>query len=246
MTKDGQDKQGRNPRTTLAEAVREIKIATAERSDVVVDMKEADRARLEILAQELQPIFDDVPLDDERFDFAISSGLQPRLWIDATAQVIMGKDRRKYCFVRDTRMGRVTIEESNQTTPVAKAVTKYIAERLYERELEQAGEEMQLRPHRTRREVTEPVVRSNFDDESEVEAMARSFRSRFEDLTSRRSPREITKPGLLGRQLQPPMAAKDRRSKVETSPIVWLIMGLFLGAGALLLWFRQAIFASIG
>ena len=43
--------------------MRQVKIAAAERNDVVVDMKEADRARLEILAQELKPVFDDVPAD---------------------------------------------------------------------------------------------------------------------------------------------------------------------------------------
>ena len=59
------------PDARLADAVRRVKIATAERTDVVVDMKEADRARLEILADELRPIFDQVPPEDERFDFAI-------------------------------------------------------------------------------------------------------------------------------------------------------------------------------
>ncbi|MEM9573986.1 MAG: hypothetical protein AAF870_02010, partial [Pseudomonadota bacterium] len=122
-------------RNRLVEAVREIKIATAERSDVVVEMKEADRARLEILAQELESVFAEVPADDERFDFAISSGLQPRLWIDATAHVMMGKDRRQYRFVRDTRLGRVVLAESHQTGPIADSVTTYIAERIYEREL---------------------------------------------------------------------------------------------------------------
>lgn len=69
----------------LSEVVREVKIAAAERQDVVVDMKEADRARLELLAEELMPIFDEVPDENEQFDFVISSGLQPRLWIDAVA-----------------------------------------------------------------------------------------------------------------------------------------------------------------
>lgn len=131
-----------NPNTRLVEAVRQVKIEAAERSDVVVDMKEADRARLEILAQELQPVFDAVPADDERFDFAISSGLQPRLWIDATAHVMMGRDRRTYRFVRDTRIGRTLLAETSNIQPVLEAVTKYIAERLHEREMAFAGDEM--------------------------------------------------------------------------------------------------------
>ena len=126
--------------TCLVDAVRQVKIAAADRSDVVVDIREADRARLELLAQRLRPVFDDVPADDERFDFALSSGLRPRLWIDATAHVTMGRDRRTYRFVRDTRTGRAILAESADPGPVAEAVTTYIAERLHERELAFAAE----------------------------------------------------------------------------------------------------------
>jgi len=69
----------------LAEAVREVKAAAADREDVVVDMRETTRARLELLAQELAPVFAEVPEDDPAFDLAISSGQQPRLWIDTVA-----------------------------------------------------------------------------------------------------------------------------------------------------------------
>ncbi len=126
----------------LVDAVRRVRIATAERNDVVVDLKEADRARLEILADELRPVFDQVPLDDQRFDFAISSGLQPRLWIDATAHVMMGRDRRTYRFVRDTRPGRIVLAESLSIEPIVDRVTLYIAERLHEREMAFAADEL--------------------------------------------------------------------------------------------------------
>lgn len=118
----------------LSDAMREMKNAAADRADVVVEMREASRTRLELLAQELQPVFDDVPADDPTFDFAISSGEQPRLWIDAVAHVAMGRDRRTYRFVRDTRLGRVVLAESAEIAPVADQVTRYIAERLVERQ----------------------------------------------------------------------------------------------------------------
>ncbi len=118
----------------LSDAMREMKNAAADRADVVVEMREASRTRLELLAQELQPVFDDVPADDPTFDFAISSGEQPRLWIDAVAHVAMGRDRRTYRFVRDTRLGRVVLAESVEIAPVANQVTRYIAERLVERQ----------------------------------------------------------------------------------------------------------------
>lgn len=83
-------------RRRLGDAIRGAQVAAADRGDVVIDMKEADLARIEILAQDLKPVFDEVPADDEQWDFAISTGLQPRLWIDATAHVMMGRDRRTY------------------------------------------------------------------------------------------------------------------------------------------------------
>ncbi|BCH23684.1 hypothetical protein [Mesorhizobium sp. L-8-3] len=118
----------------LSDAIREVKNAAADREDVVVEMREAQRTRLELLAAELHPVFADVPADVETFDFVISSGLQPRLWIDAVSHVAMGRDRRTYRFVRDTRLGRVVLAESTDMKPVADKVTHYIAERLVERQ----------------------------------------------------------------------------------------------------------------
>lgn len=119
---------------SLSDAVREMKNAAADRADVVVDLREASRTRLELLAQELQPVFADVPKDDPTFDLVISSGEQPRLWIDAVAHVAMGRDRRTYRFLRDTRLGRVVMAESADIKPVADQVTRYIAERMVERQ----------------------------------------------------------------------------------------------------------------
>lgn len=118
----------------LAEAIREVKNAVADRDDVVVDIREAQLSRLELLAEDLKPVFADIPQDDDRFDLAISSGAQPRLWIDSVAHVTMGRDRRTYRFLRDTRLGRVVLAESADMKPVAAQVTRYIAERLIERQ----------------------------------------------------------------------------------------------------------------
>jgi hypothetical protein len=142
----------------LADAVREVKSAAADREDVVVDMREATRTRLELLAQELQPVFADVPEDDPAFDFAISSGQQPRLWIDAVAHVVMGPDRRTYRFLRDTRLGRVVLAESTEIKPVADQVTRYIAERMVERQRLVEGEVAAV-PRRPDEEVEEQPIR---------------------------------------------------------------------------------------
>ncbi|NTS32018.1 hypothetical protein HQ945_12200 [Phyllobacterium sp. BT25] len=129
----------------LAEAIRGVQIAAADRGDVVIDMKEADLARIEILAEDLKPVFADVPADDPQWDFAISRGVQPRLWIDATAHVMMARDRRTYRFVRDTRLGRIVLAESPEVKNVSEAVTTYIAERIVERQRLMEGERVSLR-----------------------------------------------------------------------------------------------------
>jgi len=118
----------------LSDAIRDVKNASADRDDVVVDLREAHRMRLELLAAELAPVFAEVPDDIDMFDFAVSSGLQPRLWIDAVAHVAMGRDRRTYRFLKDTRVGRVVLAESTDIKPVADQVTRYVAERIVERQ----------------------------------------------------------------------------------------------------------------
>lgn len=127
-------------RRRLADAIRDVRNAAADRDDVVVDMREAQRMRLELLAAELAPVFAEVPTDNEWFDFAISSGLQPRLWIDAVSHVSMGRDRRTYRFLRDTRLGRVVLAESSEMKPVADQVTRYVAERIVERQRMMEGD----------------------------------------------------------------------------------------------------------
>ncbi|MEN3792032.1 hypothetical protein [Fulvimarina sp. MAC3] len=117
----------------LADAVRAAKIAAAQRSDVVVDIREADRARLEILSEELKPIADELGGDD-LFDFVLTGGVTSRYWVDGTAHVTMARDRRTYRFVRETRLGRVTLAESTEPRKIADHVTTYVAERIVERD----------------------------------------------------------------------------------------------------------------
>ncbi|RFC63719.1 hypothetical protein DYI37_12025 [Fulvimarina endophytica] len=117
----------------LADAVRAAKIAAAQRSDVVVDIREADRARLEMLAEELGPIASEVG-DDDLFDFVLTGGMTSRYWIDGTAHVMMARDRRTYRFVREMRLGRVTLAESTEPRKIADHVTTYVAERIVERD----------------------------------------------------------------------------------------------------------------
>jgi hypothetical protein len=118
----------------LRQAVRQARVDQAERTGVVVDMRDAETARLELLHDELDPVFAEIPSDIELFDRGISRGDTPRLWIDAIAHVGMGRDKRIYRFVQDTRYGRTVLVESANVPDLVEAVTKYLAQRLVERE----------------------------------------------------------------------------------------------------------------
>ena len=58
----------------------------------------------------------------------------PRLWVDVIAHVEMGRDKRQYRFVQDTRYGRAVLAESYESAEMVQAVTRYVARRLVERE----------------------------------------------------------------------------------------------------------------
>jgi hypothetical protein len=118
----------------LKEAVHEARIEAAERSGVVVDLHDADVARLELLNDTLDPVFAEIPRDVDLFDRGISRGDTPRLWVDVIAHIEMGRDKRQYRFVQDTRYGRVVLAESYEVPVITHAVTHYVARRLVERE----------------------------------------------------------------------------------------------------------------
>lgn len=119
---------------SLNDALRKVRIAETDRTDGVVDLQEAERARLDILAEELRSVFAEVPADNDQFILKVAGGPQPRLWIDATSFVMVGRDRRTYRFLKDTRLGRTIILESSSIDDVADTVTNYVAERIIERE----------------------------------------------------------------------------------------------------------------
>jgi hypothetical protein len=127
------DKAAETPQP-LKDAVREARIEAAERSGVVVDLRDADVARLELLNDALDPLFEEVPNDVDLFDRGVSKGDIPRLWIDVVAHVEMGRDKRQYRFVQDTRYGRAVLAESYEVSAMADAIKGYIARRLVERE----------------------------------------------------------------------------------------------------------------
>jgi hypothetical protein len=119
----------------LKQAIREARI-----EGVVVDLRDAEVARLELLNEALDPLFADIPANVELFDRGVSRGDIPRLWIDVIAHVEMGRDKRQYRFVQDTRYGRTVLAESHEMAELVRAITRYVARRLLERDRALADE----------------------------------------------------------------------------------------------------------
>ncbi len=118
----------------LKDALRKARVEQAERTGVVVDLHDAEVIRLELLDEALDPLFEELPAEVDLFDRGISRGETPRLWIDPIAHVAMGRDKRVYRFLQDTRYGRKVLAETVNVTEMVDAVTKYLAQRLIERE----------------------------------------------------------------------------------------------------------------
>ena len=122
------------PPQPLKEALRKARVDQAERSGVVIDLHDAEVARLELLNEALDPLFEELPKEIELFDRGISRGETPRLWIDPIAHISMGRDKRIYRFLQETRYGRTVLAESINASEIVHAVTKYVAQRLLDRE----------------------------------------------------------------------------------------------------------------
>jgi hypothetical protein len=118
----------------LRDALRKARIEAADRSGVVVDLRDAEIARLEILNEALDSLFGQIPDGVDLFDRGISQGETPRLWIDLVAHVAMGRDKRLYRFVQDGRFGRIVIAESHEVPAMVDVITAYVARRMIERD----------------------------------------------------------------------------------------------------------------
>lgn len=122
------------PVVSLQAALRRARLENAERSDVVADLRSAEGARLDLLRERIAPIVAEARKHSDIFDLALAPGEPARLFVDILGFIEMGRDRRSYRFVQDTRHGRVLIAESESVETIVRAVADYCARRLIERE----------------------------------------------------------------------------------------------------------------
>ncbi|MEM1316674.1 MAG: hypothetical protein AAGF29_00205 [Pseudomonadota bacterium] len=131
---NGKPEELARPKRSLQGAVERLRERDAERRTAQSGRLAAERLKLEQLADELRPVFDEIDPNDDRFEFTLSAGCSPRLWIDQTAFVAMGRDGSLYRMFKDTRNGRVVLAEMAGTDGMADLVAEYVAERVIARE----------------------------------------------------------------------------------------------------------------
>jgi len=162
---------------SLKDAIRLARIESAARSSVIVDLRDAEVARLEMLNEALDPLFAEIPSDIDLFDRGISGGDAPRLWIDVVAHVVMGRDKRLYRFVQDGRYGRKTLAESTEIGEMVTAITHYVASRIVERERALDNGHEPVAPSKTqfvrRTVVTEEPVKKEYVVRTEAPSESR-------------------------------------------------------------------------
>ncbi|WP_026380927.1 hypothetical protein [Afifella pfennigii] len=128
----------------LQERVREARIRESDRMDGIVELRETERTRLELLVEEMRGVAEELPQRDrDRFLLAILPGDPPRYWVDATSFVMMARDKRTYRFLQDTLDGRIVLAEATDASTIADRVTSLIADRIVERERALAADAME-------------------------------------------------------------------------------------------------------
>ncbi|MGE0007295.1 MAG: hypothetical protein AB7S92_17105 [Parvibaculaceae bacterium] len=114
-------------------------MAEAAHFEAVLDIRDAQTLRLQVLKDELAPL---VLAHNEAasfVDLALVPGDPPRLWIDLITSIVMAPDPRTYRLVQDGQAGRLTLLETADSREMIERVKQHIAHRLIAREREKTG-----------------------------------------------------------------------------------------------------------
>lgn len=120
--------------TPITAAIHAARLENAERGEALAEVRGAEIARLEMLSDVVHPEIEALPHASDLFDFVLTQGSRPRLFIDLIGFIEMGHDRRTYRFLQDTRHGRLVLAESDRIDTMAATVRHYVAGRIIERE----------------------------------------------------------------------------------------------------------------
>jgi hypothetical protein len=119
---------------SLREAIRKARLEEAEHLDVTADLRDGEIARLDLLKAELETVFADVPVNDDRFNLVLVPSRPARLWIDLFTYVTVDDANGAYLFVRNSENGRRTLFSSPNVVDMTDRITRYIAREIVRRE----------------------------------------------------------------------------------------------------------------
>ena len=208
------DETSRPRERRLADVVRDMRTAEADRLDALDRDGEAARARLTLLVDELDEVFEQAGGEEAGFDFQIGPGPNPRLWIDAATHVVVARDGKTFRILRDSRGGRTVLGETDDVDDAADHVTRYIATRTLERE--------------------------RLVDEPPGPARARAIGS--DGPTNGTGRAVFAEPGTLGRDAtsQPVMRRPSRTGRTVRA-LIWFLLGMLAGAALLFLAYGELL-----
>lgn len=123
----------------LSGALRQARLSEAAHFEAVLDIRDAQTLRLQVLKDELVPVVKSNPDAASFVDLALVPGDPPRLWIDLITQIVMAPDPRTYRLVQDTPGGRQTLLETGDRKEMVEKVQQHVAHRMVAREREKVG-----------------------------------------------------------------------------------------------------------
>lgn len=125
--------------TSLREAIHLARIQEAEEIDGSVDHRSTEMARLEVLHAAVEHVFEDIPLEDDRFSLALVPSRPARLWIDIMTYVAIDNSGEIYRMIRNEGTGRRVMVESDDVGVMAGRITEYVAREIVARERQASG-----------------------------------------------------------------------------------------------------------
>lgn len=152
----------RSERDSLAEALREARLAEAAHFEAALELRDSKSLRLQLLQDELLPAVRASSEARELFDLTLVPGDPPKLWVDLVSHVVMEPDHRTYRFVQDRQDGREILFESTSREQTVAAIRRHMAHRLVAKERKVAA-------------LPQPVVQSGYSTASLILAWVSGF-----------------------------------------------------------------------
>lgn len=125
--------------SSLRGAISDARLKEAQDIDAALDLRGTELARLEVLKTSLEPVFKDIPPDEDRFELALAPSTPARLWIDMFAFVEFDPEAELYRLARNERSGRRVLAETGDASVIRGRVTEYVARQIVVRERELSG-----------------------------------------------------------------------------------------------------------